>query len=242
MQDPNGGIQPPIHLWWDLPSDDVGPWWVLPGTGAPAYLQTSERFAPAVAVQGSARFHLEQRFVQSDGLRVGDTVFWLVPDEGNLASVSLRYPQRVVEAREFNSGQEIWTLVDSLLDTEHISNDPDLLSILTQRSMLLRRPQRAILEIFYLNVICPFCAAPGQQVQMGMPSGPPPHWVDAGGCIVQPGQPLDSYRCIRCSAEWFVEVDGRLVVTHVEEDCSLPVWAHREPQPPPSTSDSSPES
>jgi hypothetical protein len=80
-----------------------------------------------------------------------------------------------------------------------------------------------LLELFQLNVVCPICATPGQQVQMGMPAGPPDPWVDLGGCAVGPGEPLSSFRCVRCATGWYVAEDGELVITTTEN--RIPTWA-----------------
>jgi hypothetical protein len=223
MTDPTGGIQPPIHLWWDLPTDDVGPWWVLPGVGAPVHVRHSHGFDQSAAVQGTERFRLEQRFNDVSGLRVGDTVAWIQPDPSEPGEVIAVYPQRVVQVREYGEGQEVWTLVDAKLgELGDYPLDVDPVGWIAA-GQVTHQHMRDLLELFQLNVICPNCATPGQQVLMGMPAGPPDPWVDLGGCVVGPGEPLASYRCVRCEAGWYVAEDGELVITSTEG--RIPVWA-----------------
>ena len=197
MDDPHGGIQPPIHLWWDMPSDDAGPWWVLPGTGAPIFVRRSDGLMALVPAQGTERFMLEQRMLRGDTpLRVGDTVVWVDADVDG--GIRLRYPQRVVAVLGEQSAI-VWTLVDVKLEGDFDAWDEDeaAAEAWISRGFVLHREQRALLERFQLNVDCPSCGTPGQQVVVGMPSGLPDPWLDLAGCVIQPGQPMGSYRCIR---------------------------------------------
>ena len=229
MSDPNGGIQPSIHLWWDLPADDVGPWWVLPGVGAPVQVRRAHAADQSVAVQGTERFRLEQRFIDTSGLRVGDTVVWMQPDPDEPEEVNAAYPQRVVIARDFGEGQEVWTLVDEQLRYRGDFPLEELPPEWIEAGQVMRDGMRALLEIWQLNVTCPVCGTPGQQVQRGMPSRAPDPWVDQAGCTVIEGQSLSSYRCIRCETEWSVTEEGDLLVTRGERP--IPSWALDERNP-----------
>jgi hypothetical protein len=229
MSDPNGGIQPSIHLWWDLPTDDVGPWWVLPGVGAPVQVRRTHGADQSSAVQDTERFRLEQRIIDGTGLRSGDTVVWIHPDPDEPGEVNAVYPQRVVDARDYGEGQEIWTLVDVQLSDRGDFPLEAVPQSWLAAGQVTRQQMRILLEIWQLNVICPVCATPGQQVQMGMPAGPPDPWVDLGGCALEPGQPLSSYRCIRCETEWYVADDGELSVSRSERP--IPAWASDDSSP-----------
>lgn len=227
MGDPNGGIQPPIFAWWDLPADDVGPWWLLPAMGAPIHLR-SGRIMQTVGVQTSERFVLQQwltdEVADQPPLSVGDTVVWcdLLEDE----CVRLHYPQRVVMV-PIPGHATVWCLVDTRIATDEewdVADVPGLQQGMDQ-GLVHRAAQRSLLEVFELNLTCPACATPGQQVQFGLPVGEPDPWVDLGGCVVMPGEQLASYRCIRCEMEWYVDADGAVHVTAAHPGARLPYWA-----------------
>lgn len=227
LGDPNGGIQPPIFTWWDLPADDVGPWWLLPAMGAPLHVR-SGMLMQTVAVQTSERFVLQQHRLDDwsgqPPLSPGESVVWcVVLDEDG---VRLDYPQRVVMVIEVES-PIVWSLVDTRLAFHEEWDIADIpgLSQGIEQGFVVRAAQRSLLELFQLNLVCPSCATPGQQVVMGMPACPPDPWVDLGGCLVGPHVPLSSYRCIRCEMEWCVDPDGTVRVTTAAPGTRMPYWA-----------------
>lgn len=229
MSDPNGGIQPPIHRWWDLPTDDVGPWWVLPGVGAPVQVRRARPPDQSVAVQGTERFRLEQRIIESSGLRSGDTVVWIQPDRDDPGEVNAVYPQRVVDARDYGEGQQIWTLVDVQLSYGGDFPLEEVPQSWLAAGQVTRQQMRILMEIWQLNLICPVCATPGQQVLRGLRAREPDPWIDLAGCCLEPGDSLSSYRCIRCETEWSVADDGDLYVSQSERP--IPVWASNDRNP-----------
>jgi len=227
MPDPNGGIQLPISPWWDLPGDDVGPWWVLPGVGAPVHVRRADGISQSLEVQGSERFRLERRMTPANGLRVGDTVVWIQSDPDEQGEDNAVYPQQVIRVQDLGEGQDVWTLVDALLSDRGEFPLEGLPRQRIEAGQVTRQQMRQLLEIWQLNVICPVCASPGQQVQMGMPAGPPESWVDQAGCVLIPGEPINSYRCIRCETKWSVTEAGDVCVS--ASDYPIPSWASDHP-------------
>lgn len=215
MTDSHGGIPPPLFTRCDLPADNVGPWWLLPAMGAPVHLR-SGHLVQNVTVPTSERFVLQERRLEGRAglppLSPGDTVAWCrLLGEGG---VHLDYPQRIVMTLDTES-PTVWTLLDRRVAFDEewdIADIPGLAQGIEQ-GFVVRAAQRSLLELFQLNLICPSCATPGQQVQVGMPARPPDHWVDLAGCVVEAGQSLSSYRCIRCQAQWYVDPDGTVVIT-----------------------------
>jgi len=209
---------------WDVPADEVGPWWLLPGWGAPIAVRRSQPLG-TLSIHMTERFVVQRRRVLGETghrpLHPGDTVIWVETTDD--AEFAVTYPQRVVSVA---GPAQVWTLVDQRLSTvrEVDAGDGGLLAHALERGCALGGELRQLLEFFQLNVICPLCATPGQQVRFGLPAGPPEPWVSLGGCIVGPDEPLSSYSCVRCETKWYVDADGRVQVTDAPPGAHLPTW------------------